>query len=43
MTMNLIAITLDVVGTVLIGWAALRVHHRVLNEHKVDEKVMRVK
>lgn len=40
--MELIITTLDVIGTVLIGWAALRVHHRVLNEHKIDEKVMRV-
>jgi len=40
--MNLLAATLDVMGTVLIGWAALRVHHRVLNEHKIDKRVFRV-
>lgn len=40
--MNFIAETLDVVGTVLIGWAALRVHHRVLHEHKIDREVFRV-
>ena len=40
--MELIIATLDVIGTVLIGWAALRVHHRVLYEHKIDDKVMQV-
>ena len=38
----MIIATLEVVGTVLIGWAALRVHHRVLYEHKIDERVMKV-
>jgi len=40
--MNFIAETFDVIGTVLIGWAALRVHHRVLHEHKIDGEVFRV-
>lgn len=40
--MNFMAETLDVVGTVLIGWAALRVHYRVLHEHKIDREVFRV-
>jgi len=31
--------TLEVIGTVLIAFAALRVHHRVLYEHKIDKKV----
>ncbi len=39
---NYIVETLDVLGTVLIGWAALRVHHRVLHEHKIDKGVFRV-
>ena len=29
------------VGTVFIAYAALRVHHRVLGEHKIDEKVLK--
>jgi len=40
--MENIIITLEVVGTLLIAWAALRVHHRVLNEHKIDKRVFRV-
>lgn len=28
-----------VIGEVLVGWMAIAVHHRVRNEHKVDEKV----
>lgn len=35
-------ITLEAVGTLLIAWAALRVHHRVLNEHKISPRVVRV-
>jgi len=31
--------TLETIGTVFIAFAALRVHHRVLNEHKIDEQV----
>ncbi len=34
-------ITFDAVGTLLIAWAALRVHHRVLNEHKISSGVFR--
>jgi len=40
--MEVFTLTLDVVGTVLIGWAALRVHHRVLNEHDIDKRVFKV-
>ena len=29
-------------GTLLIAFAALRVHHRVLNEHKIDRRVFKV-
>jgi len=38
--MEFAAATFEVIGSVLIGWAALRVHHRVLNEHKIDKKVV---
>jgi hypothetical protein len=37
--MEKLILTIDVVGKLLIGWAALRVHHRVLNEHKIDIQV----
>lgn len=37
-----IIITLEAVGTLLIAWAALRVHHRVLNEHKISPRIVRV-
>jgi uncharacterized protein YuzE len=31
--------TLSSLGTILIAYMALRVHHRVRKEHKIDEKV----
>lgn len=39
--MDILASTLDTVGTLLIAWAALSVHHKVLNEHKIDNAVYR--
>jgi hypothetical protein len=41
MNIQLIAEVLDTMGVLLVGWAALRVHHRVLNEHKIDTVVFR--
>ena len=41
MEIRLLIATLDILGTIFIAYAALRVHHRVLAEHKVDEKVFR--
>jgi len=35
-----VTLTLHVMGTVFVAYAALRVHHRVLNEHKIDKKVL---
>ena len=32
---------LEAAGTVLIAYAALRVHHRFLHEHTVDEQVFK--
>ena len=32
---------LHIAGTFLIGLTALRVHHRVLNQHKIDKVVFR--
>lgn len=33
------ALTFDVVGKLFIAYAALRVHHRVLHEHRIDKAV----
>lgn len=41
-TVSFWAETLQAVGTLLIAWTALRVHHRVLNEHKISKGVFRV-
>ncbi len=30
---------LDAIGTIMIAWAALKVHHRMLHEHKIDKFV----
>ena len=32
-------IVLDAAGTLMVAFAALRVHHRVLYEHRIDNKV----
>lgn len=42
MTMELLSVSLETAGTLMIAWAALRVHHRVLNEHKITKKVFRI-
>jgi len=39
LSMELIALMLDTVGTLLIAYAALNVHHRFRHEHKIDEEV----
>lgn len=39
---ELFAITLDTLGTIMIAFAALRVHHRVLHDHKIDKKVFKM-
>lgn len=31
-----------VFGEVMVGWTAIAVHHRVRNEHKVDDKVFKL-
>jgi hypothetical protein len=36
---SIIPLSLQTLGTLLIAYAALSVHHRFLREHKVDEKV----
>jgi len=39
--MEILISTLDTVGTLLIAWAALSVHHKVLNDHRIDRAVYR--
>jgi len=39
--MEILTATLDVIGVLLIAYAALRVHHRVLAEHQIDNKVFK--
>ncbi len=39
--MELLIAILDVTGSTFIAYAALRVHHRVLAEHQIDEKVFK--
>ena len=39
--MELIGHTLEVIGTVMIAYTALSVHHRVRKEHKIDEVVFK--
>jgi hypothetical protein len=36
-----IALTLEMLGAVFVAYAALRVHHRVRKEHKIDNAVIR--
>ena len=40
--MELISLSFETAGTLMIAWAALSVHHRVLNEHKITSKVFRI-
>lgn len=39
--MNTLALTIQTIGEICVGLAVLIVHHRVLNEHKIDQKVIR--
>lgn len=41
MNIDMVILTFDLVGKVLIGYAALRVHHRVLRKHRIDESVFK--
>jgi hypothetical protein len=34
-----IGFTLDVIGKLMVAFTAIRVHHRVRMEHKIDRKV----
>jgi len=39
--MELVGRTLEVIGTVIIAYTVLSVHHRVRKEHKIDEVVFK--
>lgn len=41
-TVDLIADIFEAVGSIMIAYAALAVHHRFRHEHKVDEAVFRI-
>lgn len=37
--MEIIALTFDVVGKIMVAYTAIRVHFRVWREHKIDDMV----
>ena len=37
--MEMLGLTLTTIGEILIGLTVLRVHHRILEEHKLDKRV----
>jgi len=39
MSIQFIGLTFEMIGTIFVAYAALRVHHRILREHKIDRKV----
>lgn len=41
MQIELASLTIETIGTLMIAFAALRVHHRVLHEHDIDTDVFK--
>ena len=41
MSLEITALTLDTLGKVLIAVTAIRVHYRVMKEHKIDKRVFK--
>jgi hypothetical protein len=39
---SLLALTLEFIGTLMIGLAVLRVHRKVRKEHRIDIKVLKL-
>lgn len=37
-----IILTVNIVGEVMIAYTVIKVHHRILKEHKIDAAVLRV-
>jgi len=42
MGIDILGKIITTLGTLFIAYAALRVHHRVLEEHKIDDKVFNI-
>lgn len=40
--MEILSKTLEVAGTIIIGFMAIMVHHRFLHQHKIDRKVSKM-
>ena len=40
MDLETTVLTLQTIGSIFVAYAALRVHHRVLAEHRIDNKVL---
>lgn len=41
MSLEFLGFTLDVIGKIMIAYAAIRVHYRFWKEHKVDELIFK--
>lgn len=39
-TIEIIGLIIEFLGKVLVAYTAIMVHHRVLEEHKIDESVL---
>jgi hypothetical protein len=40
--MEIIALTFDILGKIMVAYTALAVHHRVRKEHTIDAAVFRI-
>ncbi|MFB6181485.1 MAG: hypothetical protein ABEJ24_01165 [Candidatus Magasanikbacteria bacterium] len=40
MSLQLLSLIIETLGTLMIAFAALRVHHRVMHEHDIDSDVL---
>ena len=41
MSAELLALTLDIAGKIMVAYAAMQVHRRFWKEHRVDERVFK--
>lgn len=39
--MEVFGFTLDLIGKILIAFTAIKVHHRVMKEHRIDKQVFK--
>lgn len=42
MNLTLIGATFATLGEVLVAYTVIRVHHRVMKEHQIDDKVFKI-